>query len=370
MANVINQKVAQQIVDAVKDVCGQNINFIDENGMIIASTDERRTNTFHEIGRQAALTGTTLEVQEDTSYYGTQKGVNIPIIYHGNVIAVIGISGEPDQVRKYAHLAQKITFLILRERDLDRQINNHKNHMNYMIRALVSQSAMSLAYLKDFLASHHIRQNQHFYTLIIHLDSSFNQENLFLIDQQIFQTFEQTGSTLYTFNYPNEYILFLDEKEYRKTWYLFPRLAEKYKSLLKIGLGQLQPISHQYLSYQTARLAIHSLSAGESLAVYDQLDLSILLGNVSETARKAFLEKIIVGLEEEDIQLLRIYFQEDCSLKRTSDHLNIHKNTLQYRLDRIYRLCGYNPRAFKDGVILYCAVKLKQVSESTFEEGK
>ena len=243
--------------------------------------------------------------------------------------------------------------------------------MNYMIRALISQSAMSLAYLKDFLASRHIRPDQRFYTLIIHLDSSFDQENLFLVDQQIFQTFEQTGSALYTFNYPNEYILFLGEKEYQKNWYLFPRLAGKYKGLLKIGLGQLQPISHQYLSYQTAKLAIHSLSIGESLAVYDQLDLSILLGNVSETVRKAFLEKIIVGLEEEDIQLLQNYFEEDCSLKRTSDRLNMHKNTLQYRLDRIYRLCGYNPRAFKDGVILYCAVKLKQVSDSaSVEEDK
>lgn len=371
MANIINQKIAQQIVDTVKDVCGHNINFIDESGMIIASTDERRINTYHEIGRQVALTKTTLEVEEDTSYYGTQKGVNIPILHHGNVMAVIGISGDPDQVRKYAYLAQKITFLILRERDLDQQVNNRKNHMNYMIRALISQSAMSLEYLNDFLESHHISQNQRFYTLVIRLNSTFNQENLFMIDQQIFQTFEQTGSTLYTFNYPNEYILFLGEQEYKKSWHLFPRLAEKYGSLLKIGLGQLQPVSHQYLSYQAAKLAIHSLNSGESLAVYDQLDLNILLGNVSEAVRKAFLEKIIVGMEDEDIQLLQNYFEEDCSLKRTSNRLNMHKNTLQYRLGRIHRLCGYNPRLFRDGVVLYCAVKLKQVSDpASVEEGK
>lgn len=360
MANIINQKIAQQIVDAVKDVCGQNINFIDENGMIIASTDKRRINTFHEIGRQVALTKTTLEVQEDTSFYGTQKGVNIPILHHGNVIAVIGISGDPDQIRKYAHLAQKITFLILRERDLDQRVNNRKNHMNYMIRALISQSAMSLEYLKDFLGNHHIRPNQRFYTLVIHLDSSFNQENLFLVDQQIFQTFEQTGSTLYTFNYPNEYILFLGEQEYKKSWYLFPRLAEKYNGLIKIGLGQLQPISHQYLSYQAANLAIHSLNTGESIAVYDQLDLSILLGSITDSAKEAFLNKIVAGLNEEDIYLLQNYFEENCSLKRTSDRLKMHKNTLQYRLDRIHRLCGYNPRSFKDGVVLYCAVRLKE----------
>lgn len=39
MLVIINRKTAQQIVDTVKDVCGQNINFINERGYIIASTD-------------------------------------------------------------------------------------------------------------------------------------------------------------------------------------------------------------------------------------------------------------------------------------------------------------------------------------------
>ena len=355
---LFDKKIAQQIVDAVKDVCGQNINFIDENGMIIASTDEHRINTFHEIGRQVILSKTTLEVQENTQYYGTQKGVNIPIFHHGSVIAVIGISGEPDQVRKYAYLAQKIAFLILHERDLDQQINNRKNHMNYIIRALINQSAMSLEYLKGFLEDHHIKQNQRFSTLVIRLNSTYDRENLFMIDQQIFHIFEQTGSPLYTFNYPNEYIIILGEREYKKSWYLFPRLAEKYGDVLKIGLGSPHPISSQHLSYQAANLAIHSLNSGVNLAVYDQLDLEILLGNVPDSVRNAFLQKIVSNLEDEDFHLLQCYFEEDRSLIHTSERLKMHKNTLQYRLDRIHRLCGYNPRTFRDGVILYCAVKL------------
>ena len=230
--------------------------------------------------------------------------------------------------------------------------------MNYIIRALISQSAMSLEYLKDFLEGHHIKQDQHFYTLVIRLNSAYDRENLFMVDQQIFHTFEQTGSPLYTFNYPNEYILFLGEREYKKSWYLFPQLAEKYSDVLKIGLGSLHPISSQHLSYQAANMAIHSLQSGQSLAVYDQLDLDILLGNVPASVRNAFLQKIVSNLDDEDCHLLQSYFEEDRSLIRTSERLKMHKNTLQYRLDRIHRLCGYNPRTFRDGVILYCAVKL------------
>ena len=34
---LISRAMAQQIVDTVKDVCSQNINFIDEKGIIVAS---------------------------------------------------------------------------------------------------------------------------------------------------------------------------------------------------------------------------------------------------------------------------------------------------------------------------------------------
>ena len=37
----IDKKLGQQIVYTVKDVCGQNVNFIDCSGIIFASTDEK-----------------------------------------------------------------------------------------------------------------------------------------------------------------------------------------------------------------------------------------------------------------------------------------------------------------------------------------
>ena len=66
---MINSTIAQQIVDTVKDVCQQNINFIDASGMIIASTDPQRINTFHEIGYRAAATATAFLVRKKESIF-------------------------------------------------------------------------------------------------------------------------------------------------------------------------------------------------------------------------------------------------------------------------------------------------------------
>ena len=63
MNEQIDRKLAQQIVDTVKDVCGQNVNFIDGAGLIYASTDAGRIGSYHEIGRQAAVAGKAIEVE-------------------------------------------------------------------------------------------------------------------------------------------------------------------------------------------------------------------------------------------------------------------------------------------------------------------
>ena len=151
MSLSIKQDVAQQIVEAIKDVCSHDINFINSRGIIFASTNKSRIGDFHEIGLQAIKTGETIEVTTDTNFMGTQKGVNIPLIYKGDINAVIGISGEPEEVRKFAYLAQKITTLLLREHELDIYEHTKKTQLNHVIRSIIFHEYINPDYLKSFL---------------------------------------------------------------------------------------------------------------------------------------------------------------------------------------------------------------------------
>ena len=122
----IDQSLAMQIVNTVKDVCGQDINFIDQSGIIFASTNPNRIGTFHEIGQKSAATGNTIEVSSDNSFDCSQNGINLPVYHNQSLLAVIGITGEPDNVRKYAHLAERITNLLVREQELNMISRNQK----------------------------------------------------------------------------------------------------------------------------------------------------------------------------------------------------------------------------------------------------
>ncbi len=359
MAQTISKRVAQQIVETVKDICNHDINFIDNQGIIFASTDVSRIGNFHEIGSQVIANGQTIEVEDDDSYIGTNKGVNIPFIYNREVIAVIGISGKPEQVRQYAYLAQKITALLLREHELDMQSNNRKEQINYVVHALTIGEHINHNYLMEILEIYHVDLTKEYQTILIQLNARYNPSNISLIEHYIYRFFEQTQSPFIAFQYPNEYVMIL-EAEKMKLWLgAFQNLASSYQGILKIGIGSKYPLMKQKLSCQNARLALHSILSDEGIALFDELNLEILLGSVSADIKSQFLNKTIINLNEKDKKLLMTYFECNMSLKMACEKLYIHKNTLQYQLDKIWKKCGYNPREFRDAVILYLGIRIK-----------
>lgn len=357
MALAVKQEIAQQIVEAVKDVCSHDINFIDTNGIIFASTNPRRIGDFHEIGRQVIQNGQTVEVETDDAFLGTRKGVNIPFIHKGEVCAVIGISGSPAEVRKFAYLAQKITAVILREHELDVSDHTRKAQLNHVIRAIIFNEYKNPEYLTEFLKRYSISLDMEYRTILVKLSSRYHPSNLSMIEKYIYQTFDATGSALYTFNYSNEYILLLEARKFQQYKHIFQRLGEKNAPLLKIGVGHACPLSKQHRSYQAARIAANGLFGEETMAVFDDLDLEILLGDVSDEVKGHFAEHTIAKLSAKEKQLLKVYFSTNMSLQETCNQLYLHKNTLQYQLDKIARTTGYNPRHFQDAVVLYIGLK-------------
>ncbi|MGN0256610.1 MAG: CdaR family transcriptional regulator [Chordicoccus sp.] len=353
----ISERTARQIVDTVKDVCGYNINFIRPDGMILASTNPERVGTYHEIGHKAAQTGQAIEVSANDSFYGTQQGVNLPFSYHGEIKAVIGITGDPDEVRKYAYLAQRITGLLLREQEYDARSRNAGAEIHYFVRSLVRAEPVNHDFYLDFLNAHGIDESVKYMTVLVRLDRRYNPANLSMVEQEILSAFRQTESPLFTFEYPNEYILILREEKYRPWEYRFRQIAEKYGELLKVGIGMSHSLIHQNRSYGEADIAVRAAGTRGGYAEYSSLHLEILLASVPEDVRRQYAEKTAGKLGDKDRQMLETYFACGCSLKEAAEKLFVHKNTLQYHLDRIKTVTGFDPREFSDAVILYLALR-------------
>ncbi|MGI6117202.1 MAG: CdaR family transcriptional regulator [Bilifractor sp.] len=359
MAQKITQDTAEQIVNTVRDVSGCHINFIDPDGTIVASTDKSRIGQYHEIGRRAAVTDETIEVTEDDSFPGTQSGVNIPIVWKDEILAVIGISGNPDEVRKYAYLAQRITLLLLREQEISSRNSDRNTRINYIIRSLIHPKKMPDPIVRQYLSEMKIEPEDLCRLILIHLDGRFNPMNLSLIEKEIQQAILASGSSMYTFNYPGEYIVLLKEKTAGNFRKIFQKLAEKNGTILRIAISDVHRIRDLSRSYEEAQTAA-ACDLPDNPVEYSGLGLEMLCASAEKNTAHLFAEKYLSALSEEDLNLLRIYYRSEMSLVRTADALFLHKNTVQYRLDQIRKKSGYNPRQFTDAAGFYAALLLRQ----------
>ena len=353
----IHLQLAQQIVETLKSICDHDINYIDTAGRICASTDESRLDDYHEGGHQAALTGEIITITQDDPRTGVRRGINMPIRFRGDTVAVIGITGEPDEVRKYAYLAQRITILLLREHEMDVKNHNLRTQVHQVIMNIKSGESVNRDFLSEVLERTGIRSTSGVWqAAVFQLNERYHLSNLSMIETVLAQTFEQMGECLYTYNYPNEYIL-IGKDELKGLEYL----AEKYREIMKIGIGTKEKFSSLHRSCHAAGLAIRSLSPGQNILYFEDLNLELLLAGVSARTAEMYLQKCLSRTDEADLALLDVYFASDMSLKDTAEKLFMHKNTLQYRLNRIKERSGYDPRSFRDAVVLYAALQLKKI---------
>lgn len=356
----VSRRLAQQIVETVKDVCGKDVNFISPSGVIFASTSPQRVGEFHEIGQKAAQTGTVIEVNEDGSFEGTQKGVNIPLFHQNSLLAVIGISGPPEDVRKFGYLAVRVTLLLIREQELDAAVRSRREKIRYMIRSLVLKGEGDAKYLKGCMEEFKISCNGLFLVCDIRLNEGYNPANISIFERDLDVFFHTIGIELYCHESPREYVALIPQQQsilYRRH---FCQFAAAQEHTFSAGLGTARTPAQLSHSYREALTAIHSLHfSDQCFCDFSDLDVEILFDGLDPDRKKDYLEKTVSRLSQEDMRLLQVYYEENMSLTETGKRLFLHKNTLQYRLKRIARITGYDPRVFRDGAALYLGVRMR-----------
>lgn len=355
----VSKNIAQNIVETVKEFCGYDINFINTDGYIFASTDPQRIGDFHEIGKQVADSGKSIEVYAESDYMGTHPGINTPFYYEGEVMAVIGITGEPDKVRQYSELAYRVTNLILKENDFASKSMGQQAATNYIIRSLINGEPIKRNHFNDFMGTRDLPIDNYYRTAIIQINSRYNPANIYMIEKDIIDAVSNIPLSMYRFQYPDEYVLIFETKSLVSTRKSLQKLLNKYEEILQIAIGSEDIIFRQNRSYESAILALKSSRHEKTVALYEEFDLELLLGSLGDNVSERYLNKTIGSLSQDEIGLLKVYYDANMSLKETSERLYIHKNTLQYKLDKIYEKSTYNPRSFHDACILYMALQLQ-----------
>jgi len=123
---------------------------------------------------------------------------------------------------------------------------------------------------------------------------------------------------------------------------------------ISLPVSALAGAAHGHIE---ATQAQRHAASGTVVALGDVRLLDYLIEHAGETAHR-IVPAWAAELTPELVATLRTFAANDLNVARTAPALNVHANTVRYRLDRIADMTGRNPRRFLDLVDLLAAIAL------------
>ena len=366
----ISKGLATNIVYEMKKIIDKDLNFIQSDGKIIASTDKLRINTYHEGAKKAILLNDIVVIDWDEQYPGAKKGINIPVKFYEETIGVIGISGNKEEVEKYGEIIKRITEILIKEAYLlNKDERENENERLFLEKILFSKNNMIF---EDNSRTKNLKKILFEKNISIFIASiDFIEEDNIERIKEIFNIFKKIikRNNGYLMINQNMIIVLLIDKNYDDIKKIIDMIEVKVSFIKKInikyGVGEIKSdIKKIKNSYEEALNSLEwSIKDKKKYIFYNEMDLELILNMIDEKTEKNYLKKIFKNLSEKEIEEYKniFYYYEiyNGSLKKISEKLFMHTNTLQYKLNKFYEKTQCDIRKYNDFSKLKMAFMIK-----------
>ncbi len=360
---MVLREIAQKIVDSTMEVIdNRNINIMDCSGIIIASGEKSRIDTYHKGADDVIKSGKIIEIypEDVPNYPGSKEGVNLPINTQNKIIGVVGVYGHPDEVRVVAKLVKSSVELMLEQHLVSEQIQLATNLKQQLIRKLIydniNENEEEIRCIAKVVA---IDLDQPRRAILLKLKEDPIQESF-----QTLKVMKQIEEFLVNNRYLNHEDLFSLLNQYFVIFKKIPFTTEQDESLFlnriiqelnkqyghefqgTIGSDHPGLIGYRY-SYQEAKILTETSNRSVQNILSSDVQVNYLFGQIDGYILEHFIEPIyqrILAKEGSDltwlIQTLNSLFDHNMNLADAAHSLYVHKNTIIYRLKKIEEITG------------------------------
>lgn len=369
---MLTYEIAKQIVRETMNRLNRNINIMDHTGTIIASGDASRVGEIHEGAADVIRTGKPLMItrSNERQYKGARPGINLPIVFQDKLIGVIGITGEPDEIREFGELVKMITEMMINQSFLASQLE-WKQRLKEMIFEELIQREIQEESVEQRLALLKMKLEEPFQVSLIEM------REIPMQNQELIQKVEQLiGETQWLVGFRSVNRLFiltsgLEEGTVIKKLEAIQLFLRQKEIPFKIGLGsQVTETGKIGMSLEEAKLALLLGSQEQGITSYLDIETKALIKRMDSQAKQKFLDRVFAGLPPKGIETLEAFFASNLNIGEAAKHLYVHRNTLIYRLAKIKERTGYDPQVFHDAVSLQLAVWMQQNQAGGDGEGR
>nr|WP_281382607.1 MULTISPECIES: sugar diacid recognition domain-containing protein [Frischella] len=377
----LTPKIAQQIVKRTMKIIDCNINVMDAHGCIIGSGDLERIGELHE-GAMLAISQKRI-VSIDTAMakrlQGVKPGINLPLKLNDQIVGVIGLTGEPSDIRQFGELVCMSAEMMMEQTQLLQELSYDNRLKEELIITLIEKEVLPDS-MVQWVKRLDIDLELPRVVVIIEVDSGQLGIGTAMSELQNLQTQVQLTNKHYLVAIKsitelvilipalNRYGRWELEEHKKKLANLITIIKNRTQLDIRISLGNYFD-QHPYplvKSYQTAKTTM--LIGKQRMPDirnyhYQELILPVLLHGLSYDwqAEELLLplKKLKMGDNNGVLQhTLQIWFNNNVQSGETANELFIHRNTLEYRLNKIAKLTGLNLAKFDDRLLLYIGLQL------------
>jgi len=160
-----------------------------------------------------------------------------------------------------------------------------------------------------------------------------------------------------------------EEEIYKTAKEIHDTLSSEVMIKVSVGIstvvGTIQELAR---AYREARIALEVgkvFDTEKNIISYDNLGIGRLIYQLPTTLCELFLNEVfkkesINVLDSETIYTIQKFFENNLNVSETSRKLFVHRNTLVYRLDKIKKLTGLDLREFDDAIIFKVAMMVNK----------
>lgn len=355
------QLLGTQIVKELSSLIDKNVLVTDKNGFVIASTDPVRLNTFHEGASLSMKKQKEINMTKEMceKLRGVRPGIVMPIIISNTPIGVIGITGKPIEVEQYAKLVKKVAELFITD---------------FMSRQEKERGIREIEFFFfDLMTTEIAEETIEERAKVLNIDSSLYQRvamiqtfrQLEIADVENLMRIQTLHPDLKIVRWGLEKLVLILPDIPKKQLYegltnIAVKIQKKKNRKFPIGIGKVTGFHKIKESFKQAEMALAISAHQERMIFEEDLKLELLYYSIPKEVQEEFLHRTIAPIlkEEELLHNLEVWIQKKTSLQEVADELHIHKNTLNYRLNKIESLLGMKLTNSEDIAIIYTALRL------------
>ncbi|NLB11537.1 hypothetical protein GX831_03735 [bacterium] len=356
---MLNTELAQRIVNSVIPIINCNVNVFDKQGVIIGSGDKERIGQVHAIAKEIISSPAYAKsygiIQEAKIINGTMvhPGVNLPIYLNNEVIGAIGVTGNPSQVLNYARLIQQTAELLVWKEITSNSIELKRMLSYEFVTAILEHKDLSSGLTSSIKNLQIDYENFHYCTLI-ELES--NQNIINEIDA-IFKFLPKAAigkDDRYIIVFTNRKVDFNKLKSGSAGNFNFYTgcRVDNWMDLDK----SLTVAKAKALFHKEAPSSRYKESNGALAVIINYLENPYLyLPDLKKYSRMAQKKNLLETHEA--------YIHFNGAIKEICEKLDIHRNTIIYRLQRIKEITGLDVRKSEDSFRLFSLHIIYQVMD-------